>query len=152
MAIGIIENYPLESLLVISFLITLALTLSYKAFSDQKEIKASKEKIKELQVSIKEEKDAEKAMALQKEMLEVNMKHLKHSMKPLIITFLPLILIFWGLRIVYLPLGNLIDYNWTIPGFCFVLKGVCNGAGWFVVYAFSSFVFNMSLRKLLGVH
>lgn len=152
MAIGIIENYPLWSLLGLSFLITLALTISYKIFSNQTEIKNTKEKIKDLQTKIKEEKDQEKVMAMQKEMLQVNMEHLKHSMKPLMITFLPLILVFWGLRVTFMPLGNLIDYNIAIPGFCYVLKGLCDGAGWFVVYIFSSFVFNISLRKLFKVH
>lgn len=152
MTIAIIESYPLASLLVLSFLITLVLTITYKLFSNQIEIKASKDKIKELQVRIKEEKDQEKVMVLQKEMLQVNMEHLKHSMRPLMITFLPLILVFWWLRVTFMPLGNLIDYTLTTPGLCFALKGVCDGAGWFLVYIVSSFVFNLSLRKILGVH
>ncbi|MFC1685655.1 EMC3/TMCO1 family protein [Nanoarchaeota archaeon] len=151
MVIGIIETYPLWSLLVLSFLITLGLTLSYKKFSNQKEIKASKARIKELQNQIKEEKDQEKVMALQKDMLQINMEHLKHSMKPMMVTFLPLILIFWWLRTTFIPFGVLIDYNWGIPGFCFIFKGICDGAGWFVVYIFSSMFFNITLRKVLKV-
>lgn len=152
MAIAIIESYPLASLLVASFFITLVLTITYKLFSDQKEIKSSKDKIKELQTQIKEEKDQEKVMVLQKEMLQVNMNHLRHSMKPLMITFLPLILVFWWLRVTFMPFGNLIDYTLTTPGVCFALKGVCDGAGWFLIYVFSSFIFNLSLRKIMGVH
>ncbi len=152
MAIGIIESYPLWSLLVLSFVITLSLTISYKLFSDQAEIKSSKEKIKEFQVKIKEEKDQEKVMALQKEMLQINMNHMKHSMKPLLITFVPLIAIFWWLRLTFVPFGNLWDYNVAIPGVCFVFRGFCDGAGWFVVYVVSSFVFNIGLRKIMDVH
>jgi len=152
MTIGIIENYPLVSLLVISFIITLVLTLTYKLFSDQEEIKSSKEKIKNLQTQIKEEKDQEKVMVLQKEMLQINMGHLKHSMKPLLITFLPLIAVFWWLRLTFTPFGNLIDYSWDVPIFCSIFGGICDGMGWFLVYVFSSFIFNMILRKILKVH
>lgn len=152
MVLEIIQSYPLSSLLVSTFLITLALTLVYKFFSDQKEIKASKDKIKELQDRMKAEKDAEKVMALQKEMLEVNMNHLRHSMKPLMITFLPLLLIFWWLRTTFTPFGILIPWNISVPGFCWAFRGLCDGAGWFLVYVFSSFFFSMTLRKWLEVH
>lgn len=152
MALAIIQSYPLTSLLVSSFLITLGLTLVYKFASDQKEIKASKEKIKELQEKMKLEKDAEKTMVLQKEMLEVNMKHLQHSMKPLLITFLPLLVVFWWLRVTFVQFGVLIPWNFNIPVFCSVLHGLCDGAGWFLVYILSSFFYSLGLRKLLGVH
>lgn len=152
MALQIIQTYPLGSLIVISFFITLVLTLVYKIFSDQEEIKASKDKMKDLNAKMKAEKDQEKIMAMQKELMQINMSHLKHSMKPMLITFLPLILIFWWLRLTFIPFGNLIEYNLGIPGFCFVLRGICDGAGWFLVYVFSSIIFNFSLRKAMGVH
>ncbi len=152
MAIVLIENYPLISLLVISFIITLVLTLVYKHFSNQEEIKKSKDKMKELQGKIKEEKDPDKIMAMQKEMLETNMEHLRHNMKPLLITFLPLIAVFWWLRTTFVPFGILIPYNVTFPGSGFLLPGLWDGAGWFLVYVFSSFIYSISLRKLLDVH
>jgi len=152
MTIGLIANYPLASLVVISFILTVLLTLSYKVFSNQKEIKETKEKIKDLQKRAKAEKDKEKAMALQKEMMQVNMEHMKHNMKPLLITFLPLILIFWWLRVTYLPYGNLIDYSADIPMVCFVFRGFCDGLGWFLVYVITSIIFNQLLRKIMKVH
>jgi len=152
MVFTLIQNYPLLSLVILSFIITLGLTLIYKYFSDQKEIKASKDKIKELQEKIKGEKDAEKLMAYQKEMLEVNMKHMRHSMKPMLLTFIPLIFIFMWLRNTYTPFGVLLPWNFYIPGFCWLLAGLCDGAGWFLVYLFSSFAFSLSLRKILKVH
>ncbi len=152
MAIALIESYPLVSLLVVSFFITLFLTLIYKHFSNQEEIKRSKEKLKEMQAKIKEEKDPEKVMALQKEMLQINMAQFQHNMKPLLITFLPLILVFWWLRTTYVQFGVLIPYNVTFPGSSFLLPGLWDGAGWFIVYVFSSFIYSMVLRKIMDVH
>ena len=152
MVLAIIQSYPLISLLVSTFVITFGLTLVYKFFSDQKEIKSSKDKIKELQERMKAEKDAEKVMVLQKEMLEVNMIHLRHSMKPLLITFIPLLLVFWWLKVTFLPFGVFIPWSISTPGFCWMLPGFCDGAGWFLIYIFFSFFCSMGLRKVLGVH
>ena len=153
MAIQLITDYPLATLTVLSVILTFFLTLAYKFFSDQKEIKSSKERIKELQDKMKHEKDSEKVMAYQKEMLEVNMKHMRHSMRPMLITFLPLIFIFMWLRNTYMPLGVMIPWNFYVPVVCWgFLKGLCDGAGWFLVYFFTSFASNMLFRKLLKVH
>ena len=153
MAIQLINDYPLATLVALSLILTFVLTLAYKFFSDQKEIKASKERIKELQEKMKQEKDSEKAMAYQKEMLEANMKHMRHSMRPMLITFLPLIFIFMWMRKIYLPLGVLVPWNFYVPGLCWgFLKGLCDGAGWFLVYFITSFASNMIFRKLLKVH
>lgn len=152
MVLPIIQNYPLVSLLVISLFITLFLTLVYKFFSNQEEIKRSKEKLKELQERTKIEKDPEKLMAIQKEMLQLNMEHLRHNMKPLIITTLPILFIFWWLRTTFVQFGILIPWNVSFPGSKFILPGLWDGAGWFLVYVLSSIVYSLILRKMLDVH
>ena len=151
----LIQDYPLESLLVLSFIATLIFTLVYKFFSNQESIKISKEKTKELQGRIKNEKDPDKIMEINKEMLEASMGNLRHSMKPMLIT-LPLAIAFLAfLRAAFLPAGVLIPWDFKIPLICANLspvKGLCDGAGWLVVYALSSLVFSIIIRKVLKIH
>ena len=148
----IVEKYPLISVIVFSFLITLVMTWLYKRFSDQEKIKQGKERTKELQEKMKNEKDQAKLTQIQKEMLELSMDQMKHSMKPMLITFLPLIAIFAGLRYLYSNVGNIIPWNFNVPVLCTVLPGVCNGAGWFLCYFIFSMIFSIIVRKILKVH
>ncbi len=53
---GLISYNPLYALLLISFLITLVITLVYKFFTNQKELKRVKEESKELRNRMKENK------------------------------------------------------------------------------------------------
>lgn len=148
----IIPAYPLASIAILSFLITLALTLLYKRFSNQEGIKSSKERAKMLQEKIKSEKDQTKTIGMQKEMLEISMEQMRYNMKPMLITFLPLIGIFAGLRYLYSNVGVIIPWRFSIPGLCKILPGLCDGAGWFLSYVIFSMVFSIILRKLLKVH
>ena len=116
--LGLVHSYPLISMIVFSFLITLGMTLAYKHFSNQEELKISKERTKELQAKMKGEKDQTKLMGYQKEMLEISMNQMRHSMKPMLITFLPIIAVFAGLRYVYAGVPNLINWSFNIPVFC----------------------------------
>ncbi|MBU2523549.1 MAG: DUF106 domain-containing protein [Nanoarchaeota archaeon] len=150
--IGLVHAYPLVSMILFSFLITLGMTLAYKHFSNQEELKLSKEKTKELQAKMKGEKDQTKLMGYQKEMLEISMNQMKHSMKPMMITFLPIIGIFAGLRYLYAGTPNLMNWSFNVPILCKLLPGVCNGAGWFLSYIIFSMVFSIALRKVLKVH
>ncbi len=143
---------PLLSIIVYSFVITLALTWAYKKFSNQEELKNAKVRTKELQEKMKAEKDQAKIMEMQKEMLTMSMDQMRHSMKPMLITFLPLIGVFALLRWLYSGTGNIINWSFNIPGFCTVLAGLCDGAGWFLSYVIFSMVFNIALRKVLKVH
>ena len=146
------QNFPLLSITVYSFLITLTMTLLYKRFSNQEEIKKAKERTKLLQEQIKNEKDQTKIIVLQKEMLELSMEQMRHSMKPMLITFLPLIGAFSGLRYLYSGMGNIVDWNFNLPIFCKILPGICNGAGWFLSYIILSLIFSTAIRKILKVH
>ena len=150
--VDLVHTYPLISMIIFSFLITLAMTLTYKKFSNQEELKAGKEKTKELQTKMKGEKDQTKLMQYQKEMLELSMNQMRHSMKPMLITFLPIIGIFAGLRYLYTGVPNLVNWSINVPLLCKMLPGICNGAGWFLSYVILSMIFSITIRKVLKVH
>ncbi len=86
---------PFWAILILSFLITLLITLAYKVFTDQNEMKRLKGQQKEFQKRMKElrENPAE-MMKVQKEAMQANMQYMKHSFKVTLITFIPIILIF----------------------------------------------------------
>jgi uncharacterized membrane protein (DUF106 family) len=87
--------HPLWSLLILSFLISLIITLIYKAMTDQDLMKQLKSETKEFQKEMKELKDhPKKMMAVQKKAMQTNMKYMGLSMKPTLVTFIPIIIIF----------------------------------------------------------
>src|SRR3989338_7423245 len=87
------------ALIILSFIITLLITISYKYLTDKQVMKAYKERIKMLQKKMKENKDdLSKLSSMQKEAMEANFQYLGHSMKPTLITFIPIILVFGWLR------------------------------------------------------
>jgi len=70
-------------------------------------MKEIKQEMKDLQKKMKEFKDQpEKAMAIQKQIMEKTMKQMMQSIKPTLITFLPIILIFTWLRSYYENIGS----------------------------------------------
>ena len=89
-------NLPtLLSVIIMSFLISLIITVIYKYTTDQNLMKQLKLEMKEYQKKIKESRSQpEKAMQLQKEAMQSNMKYMKHSMRSTLYSFLPIILIF----------------------------------------------------------
>lgn len=90
---------PVVSILIISFVISLIITIVYKYMTDQTMMKDLKMRQKEFQKKMKTlKKEPEKMMAVQKQAMEVNMKYMKQSFKPTIITFLPIIIIFGWLN------------------------------------------------------
>lgn len=83
------------AILILSFSISLMITLVYKMMTDQDLMKQLKTEMKEFQKEIKELRDnPEKAMKVQKEAMETNMKYMTLSMKPTLFTFIPIIIIF----------------------------------------------------------
>src|SRR3989344_1742544 len=132
----LIKINPLLGLLIISFILTLLISLSYKFLTNQKELKQHKEEMNILQKEIKSLKDnPQKMMDKQKELMEKNFKMMKYNIKPMIITFIPLIIIFGWLRVTFEPLGKLIL-----------------GLSWFWVYLISAIVFSILIRKLLKIY
>ncbi len=143
---GLIESYPLAFIIGVSFLVTLFITLAYKYFTNQDEMKRLRKELKELQGAVKENKDDNtKVLELQKEAMQKNAEYMKHSFKPMLVTFLPLIIVFGWLRGAYAGTGDLIHWGVAIPIFG-------TGAGWLLSYILFSFLFSFIVRKMMKVH
>lgn len=82
-------------LIIITFIVSLIITLAYKYFTNQVEMKRMKEQQKEHQQKMKALRDKpEEMMKVQKEAMKLNLEYMKHSFKPTLITMLPILLIF----------------------------------------------------------
>ncbi len=91
----LLDLSPLWAVAILSFVITLVITLAYKYFTDQNEMKRLKDKQKEYQKEMKGLRDKpDEMMKKQKEAMKLNMEYMKHSFKVTFITFIPIILIF----------------------------------------------------------
>ena len=85
----------LWAVLLLSFLISLIITLIYKYSTDQNLMKSLKDEMKELQKEMKELKSSpERAMQVQKKIMQTNGKYMMQSMKSMLYSFIPIILIF----------------------------------------------------------
>ncbi len=134
-----LTTYPLLGLGLVSFIVTLAGSLTYKYATDQDIMKSLKEEIKMLSNEAKKAKDTpEKMMELNKKAMEKNMTYMMHSFKPMMITMIPFGLFFIWLRKIY-NVAGLINLG------LFSLS-------WFWVYVIFSIIFNMILRKILKVY
>jgi|SRR3989344_8286932 len=126
---------PLTGMIVISFFLTLIVTLVYKWTTDQAMMKSLKDELKQHQKEMKDHKgDPKKMMEIQGRAMEKNMKYFMHSLKPMIITFIPLILVFGWLKETY----NGID--------------VLFGLSWIWSYIIFSMIFSIILRKVMKVY
>lgn len=95
------------AIMIISFSITLIITLVYKFTTDQNLMKKLKGELKVMQKELKQlTHNPEKAMVHQKKMMSKNMTYMKHSMKSTLFTFIPIILIFGWLNahMAYIPI------------------------------------------------
>lgn len=91
----LLNSSPLLLIILVSFVISLIITVVYKLMTDQNEMKRLKEKQKEFQKQMKELRhNPEEMMKVQKEAMKSNMDYMKHSLKSTLITMLPIILIF----------------------------------------------------------
>ena len=135
-------NYPAVFMIVISFIISIFITLIYKFTTNQGEMKELRNDLKILQQKSKEHKgNNEKILEIQKELASKNLEYMKHSFKPMFYTFLPIILVFYWLRHVYDSTGVIL----TIP-----LVGW--GLNWIWTYILFSFVFSLIVRKTMKVY
>jgi uncharacterized membrane protein (DUF106 family) len=130
--IDFMTNNAVVSIIIISFLITFASTLSLKLLTDQTRVKELRKKQKELSLKLRElqkKGDFTKMEELNKEVLDVNMDLMKSSfsMKQFLITTLPLLLL----------------YTWMKNFFAPLLKS------WIWVYFGASLVSSMIVRKIL---
>lgn len=90
---------PLLGIAIISFILTLLITLIHKFVTNQEVMKGLKKDMKDHQDEMKKHKnDPKKVMEIQKQVMAKNMEFMKHSFKPMIFTFLPIIIIFGWLN------------------------------------------------------
>lgn len=108
---------PVLAILLVSFVLTLIITLVYKYTTDQKKMKKLKDEMKENQKKIKElsKKEPEKAMKIQQEAMKSNMDYMKSSFKSTLYTILPIIIIFGWLNahMAYYPIEPGQEFNVT---------------------------------------
>ena len=134
------------SIIIISFIITLIMSLVTKYLTDQTEMKHLKEELQHLQKEIKSNQDnPSKAQEIQKRLIDTNMKYMKQSFKPMLYTFLPIIIFFGWLKSIYPADVDLINWGFNIP-----LFGI--GLGWLGTYIISSIIFSLIIRKLFKIH
>jgi len=111
-------NLPtLLAIIILSFLISLIITIVYKYTTNQNLMKQLKEEIKEFQKEAKElKKEPDKAMAVQKKSMQTNMKYMMHSMKSTLYSILPIIIIFsWmNANFAYDPIPAGKDFTTTV--------------------------------------
>ncbi len=132
-----IEWSPLGGLFIVSFILTLLVTLVYKYMTDQELLKSIKQEMKEIRKEMKLFKeDPTKMMELQKISMEKSMVQMKNTFKPMLITFIPLILVFGWLREVYATLEI----------------SFLGMSSWLLIYIIFSVIFSATLRKILKVH
>ncbi|MBD3247491.1 DUF106 domain-containing protein [Candidatus Pacearchaeota archaeon] len=98
MIVELMTTYPKVSIIVLAFLVTFAMTLVTKFFTDQDRMKELKEIQKACNIKLKKNRNDGEA---QKQMMECSMELMKHSFKPLLISFIPLIIFFWWIRGIY---------------------------------------------------
>ncbi|MEK6938755.1 MAG: EMC3/TMCO1 family protein [Nanoarchaeota archaeon] len=91
----LLDLSPFWGLVVLALIISIIVTLVYKYFTNQTEMKRMKEEQKEFQKRMKElRSNPPEMMKVQKEAMKVNMEYMKHSFKPMLITMIPVLLIF----------------------------------------------------------
>ena len=103
----LININPFWGIFVFSLFLSVIITLVYKYFTNQVEMKKIKDAQKEFQKKIKEHRDKpEDMLRMQKEAMSANMDYMKHSLKAMLITFIPVILLFgWmNAHIAYEPI------------------------------------------------
>jgi len=128
----LIQNNPKVSIIILSFLVTLFITIVTYYMTDRKRMKELKDKQKALRAEIKKYRDnPSKMMELNKQMMEDMPEQLKHSFKPMIITIIPIIIVFAWLRST------------------FALTTLAKT--WFWWYIGSSIIFSIGLRKVFGL-
>jgi len=113
----LIEFSPLLAVFVLSFIITLIMTLIYKYTTDQKRMKELRERLGQLQKEAKAAaSDPKKMMKINSEMMTINGEYMKHSLKPMLISWIPVILIFaWmSANLAYEPIMPGQEFNITL--------------------------------------
>lgn len=116
---------PFLAILLVSFILSVLITVIYKLATDQELMKTLKQDLKEAQVEMKKFRDdPKKMMKVQEKAMQKNMKYMMHSMKPTLFTMIPIILIFGWLNanFAYEPIqpgyefDTIIEFNNNVYG------------------------------------
>ena len=99
---NLIISNPKVSIVIISFLISLFVTLIRYFMTDKEKMREIKEKQKKLRAEMKiHRNNPEKMMENNQKMLEDMPEQMKQSFKPMIITLIPILLVFAWMRSTY---------------------------------------------------
>ncbi len=113
----LIIQYPKQSVVILSFMVTFVMTLVTKYFTNQNRMKELKDLQKACRIKLKDNKgNIEAQSKIQKEMFACSMELMKHSMKPMLYTFLPIILFFWWVRAIFLETTIANTWLWWYIG------------------------------------
>ena len=127
----IIAN-PKLSIIVISFLVTVFITVIRYYMTDREKMKDIKARQKTLRLEMKQYRsDPDKMMELNKRMLEDMPEQMKMSFKPMLVTMIPILLVFAWMRSTY------------------ALTSIAGSWLWW--YIGSSIVFSIILSKSFGL-
>ena len=97
-----IQSFPKISIIIISFIVTLLITIVRYYTTDRERMKEIRDRQKALRLEMKQYKDhPEKMMEINKKMLEDMPEQMKHSLKPMMITLIPTLIVFAWLRSTY---------------------------------------------------
>lgn len=109
--------YPKISIISISILVTLAMTIITKYFTDQNRMAELKRIQEACKIKLKNKNLKPEDMSkINQEMLECSLQLTKHSMKPLLFTLIPLILLIGWLRGVYTQTAISSTWLWWYIG------------------------------------
>ena len=106
----------LWTIAIISFVLSIIVTLIYKYTTDQKMMKEIKDYLKESQNDMKKVKDdPKKVLEIQKKAMEKNFEYMKQTLIPMIITMIPVLFIFgWmAANFAYYPIHPGDQFNTT---------------------------------------
>jgi uncharacterized membrane protein (DUF106 family) len=94
-----IQTNPRISIGILAMAVSFFISAINSLLLDKVKVKGMKNRQKEINKQIKENKhDQEKMMELQKELLSHSMENMKHSFKPMLITLIPVLIVFNWIR------------------------------------------------------
>ena len=128
----LIQANPKIAIIILSFFVTIFITVVTYYMTDRVRMKELREKQKALRLEIKKYRDnPAKMMELNKQMMEDMPEQLKQSFKPMIVTIIPLLILFAWLKSTF--------------------DGTTIASSWIWWYIGSSMVFSIMSRKVAGL-
>ena len=136
----LIQNNPRIAIIILSFIVTLFITIVTYYMTDREKMKEIKARQKELRKEMKQFRDnPDKMLELNKKMMEDMPEQLKLSMRPMMVTFIPIIIFFGWLRATFNATslgGGTWFFGWPV---------------WIFWYIGFSILFSIGIRKTFGL-